>query len=165
MSQTYNAENRDPMILRVRPVRLSYQSDKTPNLYSPIPHYVPACTSRPPSPRTTTSRIAPRVPGRASARSARHRRRQAPPVSSRRTCRSCSTAALAHSARCAATVARANPHARQLATGAVPALLLFSGPDAYITPNWYPLKAEHGRVVPDLELRCRPCVRLRGPAR
>jgi transcriptional regulator len=45
-------------------------------------------------------------------------------------------------------LARANPHARQLATGAVPALLLFSGPDAYITPNWYPLKAEHGRVVP-----------------
>ncbi len=45
-------------------------------------------------------------------------------------------------------LARANPHARQLATGAVPALMLFSGPDAYITPNWYPLKAEHGRVVP-----------------
>ena len=45
-------------------------------------------------------------------------------------------------------LARANPHARQLATGDVPALVLFSGPDAYITPNWYPLKAEHGRVVP-----------------
>jgi transcriptional regulator len=45
-------------------------------------------------------------------------------------------------------LARANPHARQLATGTVPALVLFSGPDAYITPNWYPLKAEHGRVVP-----------------
>ena len=26
--------------------------------------------------------------------------------------------------------------------------MLFSGPDAYITPNWYPVKAEHGRVVP-----------------
>ena len=45
-------------------------------------------------------------------------------------------------------LARANPHARQLGTGAVPALVVFSGPDAYITPNWYPLKAEHGRVVP-----------------
>ena len=45
-------------------------------------------------------------------------------------------------------LARANPHARQLATGAAQALVLFSGPDAYITPNWYPLKAEHGRVVP-----------------
>jgi transcriptional regulator len=45
-------------------------------------------------------------------------------------------------------LARANPHARQLAASAVPALMIFSGPDAYITPNWYPLKAEHGRVVP-----------------
>jgi len=45
-------------------------------------------------------------------------------------------------------LARANPHARQLAVGAVPALVLFSGPDAYITPNWYQRKAEDGRVVP-----------------
>jgi len=45
-------------------------------------------------------------------------------------------------------LARANPHARQLATGAAPALVLFSGPDAYITPNWYPRKADDGRVVP-----------------
>ena len=45
-------------------------------------------------------------------------------------------------------LARANPHARQLAAGAVPALVLFSGPDAYITPNWYQRKAEDGRVVP-----------------
>lgn len=45
-------------------------------------------------------------------------------------------------------LARANPHARQLATGAVAALVLFSGPDAYITPNWYARKAEDGRVVP-----------------
>ena len=45
-------------------------------------------------------------------------------------------------------LARANPHARQLAAGAVPALVLFSGPDAYITPNWYQRKAEDRRVVP-----------------
>src|SRR5689334_18952687 len=45
-------------------------------------------------------------------------------------------------------LARANPHARQLAAGAAPALVLFSGPDAYITPNWYQRKAEDGRVVP-----------------
>ena len=45
-------------------------------------------------------------------------------------------------------IARANPHARQLATGANEVLVIFSGPDAYITPNWYPTKAEHGRVVP-----------------
>src|SRR5205085_2896364 len=45
-------------------------------------------------------------------------------------------------------VARANPHARQLAAGATDALVLFTGPNAYITPSWYALKAEHGRVVP-----------------
>ena len=29
-----------------------------------------------------------------------------------------------------------------------PALAVFPGPDAYITPSWYPSKQEHGRVVP-----------------
>ena len=29
-----------------------------------------------------------------------------------------------------------------------PALAVFSGPDAYVHPGWYPGKAEHGRVVP-----------------
>ena len=29
-----------------------------------------------------------------------------------------------------------------------PALLIFHGPQLYITPGWYPGKAEHGRVVP-----------------
>ena len=28
------------------------------------------------------------------------------------------------------------------------ALVVVHGPDAYITPNWYASKAEHGRVVP-----------------
>ena len=28
------------------------------------------------------------------------------------------------------------------------ALAIFNGPDAYVSPNWYPSKAEHGRVVP-----------------
>src|SRR5689334_19204218 len=28
------------------------------------------------------------------------------------------------------------------------ALAMFLGPDAYISPSWYPSKAEHGRVVP-----------------
>lgn len=27
-------------------------------------------------------------------------------------------------------------------------VVMFQGPQAYITPNWYPGKAEHGRVVP-----------------
>ncbi len=31
---------------------------------------------------------------------------------------------------------------------AVPALAVFPGPDAYITPSWYPSKQKHGRVVP-----------------
>lgn len=45
-------------------------------------------------------------------------------------------------------IARANPHARQLANGANEALVIFTGPDAYITPSWYATKSETGRVVP-----------------
>jgi transcriptional regulator len=26
--------------------------------------------------------------------------------------------------------------------------MIFQGPEGYITPNWYPSKAEHGKVVP-----------------
>jgi transcriptional regulator len=44
-------------------------------------------------------------------------------------------------------VARANPVHRELASGAS-VLVIFSGPQAYITPSWYPSKQEHGRVVP-----------------
>ena len=29
-----------------------------------------------------------------------------------------------------------------------PVLVVFHGPDAYISPNWYPTKAEHGKAVP-----------------
>lgn len=43
--------------------------------------------------------------------------------------------------------ARANGHWRDLAEGAE-ALVVFSGPDAYVHPGWYPAKAEHGKVVP-----------------
>lgn len=42
-------------------------------------------------------------------------------------------------------VARANPLWHQ---GDIEALAIFHGPQAYITPNWYPDKREHGRVVP-----------------
>ncbi|HVX40623.1 MAG TPA: FMN-binding negative transcriptional regulator [Gemmatimonadaceae bacterium] len=45
-----------------------------------------------------------------------------------------------------AHVARANPHAA-LADGS-PCLVIFSGPEAYITPSWYATKREHGKVVP-----------------
>lgn len=32
--------------------------------------------------------------------------------------------------------------------GIAPSVVMFRGPQAYITPGWYPGKAEHGRVVP-----------------
>lgn len=44
-------------------------------------------------------------------------------------------------------IARANPHHRVADSGSE-ALVIFTGPDAYITPAWYPAKAEHGKVVP-----------------
>jgi transcriptional regulator len=46
-----------------------------------------------------------------------------------------------------AHMARANPHWKAIA-GDSPVLLVCDGPDAYISPSWYPAKAEHGRVVP-----------------
>jgi transcriptional regulator len=44
-------------------------------------------------------------------------------------------------------VARANSLWRELSPDA-PVLAIFSGADAYISPNWYASKAEHGKVVP-----------------
>jgi len=44
-------------------------------------------------------------------------------------------------------LARANPHWSDLGA-AEEALMIFHGPEAYVTPNWYPSKAEHGKVVP-----------------
>jgi transcriptional regulator len=44
--------------------------------------------------------------------------------------------------------ARANPHSRRLADGPVEALVIFTGPDAYISPEWYRTKEDTGRVVP-----------------
>jgi transcriptional regulator len=46
-----------------------------------------------------------------------------------------------------AHMARANPHWQAIAEGA-PALLVCAAPQAYVSPSWYPSKAEHGRVVP-----------------
>jgi transcriptional regulator len=45
-------------------------------------------------------------------------------------------------------MARANPHCRQIENGDTEALVIFSGPNAYVSPQWYPSKQEHGRVVP-----------------
>ena len=44
--------------------------------------------------------------------------------------------------------ARANPHCGHVAGGPTNALVIFTGPDAYITPDWYRTKQETGRVVP-----------------
>jgi transcriptional regulator len=44
-------------------------------------------------------------------------------------------------------VSRANPVWREL-DSASPCVVMFQGPQAYITPGWYPGKAEHGEVVP-----------------
>jgi transcriptional regulator len=44
-------------------------------------------------------------------------------------------------------VSRANDVWRELGSS-VPSVVMFQGPQAYITPNWYPGKAEHGKVVP-----------------
>ncbi|UVJ44003.1 FMN-binding negative transcriptional regulator [Pseudomonas sp. LS1212] len=44
-------------------------------------------------------------------------------------------------------LAKANPHWRDLAGGAE-AMVIFAGADAYVSPGFYPAKAEHGKVVP-----------------
>jgi len=44
-------------------------------------------------------------------------------------------------------VARANPVWRTF-NADIEALAVFQGPQGYITPSWYPGKAEHGKVVP-----------------
>jgi transcriptional regulator len=44
-------------------------------------------------------------------------------------------------------VARANP-AWQSFSHSVPSVVLFQGPESYITPSWYPSKHAHGKAVP-----------------
>ena len=44
-------------------------------------------------------------------------------------------------------LAKANPQWQEMESGAE-ALLIFPGPDAYISPSFYPSKAEHGQAVP-----------------
>ncbi len=43
-------------------------------------------------------------------------------------------------------LARANPQWRETPT--LDALAIFMGPDAYVSPGWYPTKRETGKVVP-----------------
>ncbi len=44
-------------------------------------------------------------------------------------------------------MARANPQLAELASGGE-CLIVFHGPQAYVTPSWYPSKAETHKVVP-----------------
>jgi len=44
-------------------------------------------------------------------------------------------------------IARPNPHGR-VARGGVDSLAIFLGPQAYVSPSWYPAKRQHGKVVP-----------------
>lgn len=62
-------------------------------------------------------------------------------------------------------VARANPHSRVVTEGSVQALVIFTGPDTYITPNWYVSKEQTGRVVPTwnyVAVHATGTLRLRG---
>jgi transcriptional regulator len=52
-----------------------------------------------------------------------------------------------HDDRLIAHMARANPHWRHITDG-TPALVIITGPEAYISPSWYASKTEHGKVVP-----------------
>jgi transcriptional regulator len=44
-------------------------------------------------------------------------------------------------------LARANPQWQELEAGAE-AMVIFAGADAYVSPSYYPSKADHGKVVP-----------------
>ncbi|WP_294332571.1 FMN-binding negative transcriptional regulator [uncultured Sphingomonas sp.] len=46
-----------------------------------------------------------------------------------------------------AHLAKANEQVAQLREG-TPALILFHGPQGYVSPNWYPTKHAHGKAVP-----------------
>jgi transcriptional regulator len=61
-------------------------------------------------------------------------------------------------------VARANPVWQAPAKGQTvhPALVVFQGPEGYISPSGYPGKAEHGKVVPTWNYTM---VQARGPLR
>jgi transcriptional regulator len=58
-------------------------------------------------------------------------------------------------------LSRANGQWQALRDGAE-TLVVFQGTDGYVTPSWYPAKAEHGKVVPTWNYAI---VQVRGPAR
>lgn len=45
-------------------------------------------------------------------------------------------------------VAKPNPHWTLASESRVPSIAIFQGPQAYVSPSWYPAKKEHGKVVP-----------------
>lgn len=62
-----------------------------------------------------------------------------------------------------AHVARANPHWKLIAQNAAhPVLVVFQGPESYVTPSWYETKRETGKVVPTWNYAT---VQVRGRAR
>ncbi|HEY0587711.1 MAG TPA: FMN-binding negative transcriptional regulator [Pseudoduganella sp.] len=61
-----------------------------------------------------------------------------------------------------AHVARANPAWRALAAGGAECLVVFQGPEAYISPSWYASKATSHKVVPTWNYAM---VQVRGAAR
>ena len=44
-------------------------------------------------------------------------------------------------------MAKANPQWRSIG-GGTPGLVIVTGPEAYVSPSWYPSKQEHSRVLP-----------------
>lgn len=61
-----------------------------------------------------------------------------------------------------AHLASANPQVADLVDGR-DALVVFQGPQAYVSPSWYPSKQINPKVVPTwnyimVQARCRPCV-------
>ncbi len=46
-----------------------------------------------------------------------------------------------------AHLGRANDQVAELRHGG-PALVIFQGPQAYVSPSWYATKQQHGKVVP-----------------
>jgi len=65
-----------------------------------------------------------------------------------------------------AHVARANP-LWQVHPAQREVLVVFRGPQAYVSPNWYPSKAEHGKAVPTWNysvVQARGTLRVMAPA-
>ena len=59
-------------------------------------------------------------------------------------------------------LARANEHWREIEQVRHSVLVVFAGADHYVSPSWYPSKAEHGKVVPTWNYSA---VHVRGNAR